>query len=59
MEKWIQNLIAFIRNDTIFDFGTRAIDEVKAIKSDATIEVIQDERFEELRRLGKLFADGQ
>lgn len=59
MEDWIQNLIAFVRDDKAFDFGTRAIDQVKAIKSDATIEVVKDERYEELKKLGELFARGE
>lgn len=56
MDQWIQILVAFVNDDKTYDFGTKAIDEYKALTPDMKIEVKKDARYEELKALGKLFA---
>lgn len=58
MKEWIGILIAFVHNDQSYDFGTRAIDEMKVMTSDDRIEIQKDERFKRLVRLSNVFASG-
>ena len=57
MELWIQQFIAFVNDNQQYDFGTRAIDEMKVATPDGTIEIQNDQRWESLVRLGGVFAN--
>ncbi|KAH7029874.1 Alpha/Beta hydrolase protein [Microdochium trichocladiopsis] len=57
MEDWIQILVRFVQdNRPDYNFGTRAIDEMKMITPEGTIEIRKDPRWEELERIGAIFA---
>ncbi|KAL4965230.1 alpha/beta-hydrolase [Aspergillus stella-maris] len=56
MEGWIKNLVAFVNDDGEFGFGTRGIEEMKAVTPEGKIEVRKDERWEELLAVGEVFA---
>ena len=56
MEDWIQNLVAFVNDDAEFEFGTRRIEEMKVVSPEGRIEVVVDERWEELLKIGQMFA---
>ncbi|KAL4749990.1 hypothetical protein BDW72DRAFT_194348 [Aspergillus terricola var. indicus] len=56
MEDWIENLVAFVNNDTSFAFGTKTVQEMKVVSREGVIEVKNDERWEELLRIGEMFA---
>lgn len=57
MEDWIEQFVAFANDDQQYDFGTRAIDEIKVATPDGTIEIQKDQRWESLVRLGGVFAN--
>lgn len=56
MEDWIQILIAFVNDDTTYKFGTTSIDQIKVMTPEGKIEIRSDERWEELVKLGNIFA---
>lgn len=56
MEEWIQILVAFVNDDRSYDFGTTSVEEMKVATSQGTIEVQQDGRWQELLKLGDVFA---
>lgn len=56
MEDWIQILVAFVNNDGSYDFGTQKMEEMKIATPSGTIEVQNDERWDELVRIGDIFA---
>lgn len=56
MEDWIQILVAFVNDDPTFDFGTRRMEEMKVATPNGTIEVRSDDRWDELVRIGDIFA---
>ncbi|KAL4814269.1 Alpha/Beta hydrolase protein [Aspergillus spinulosporus] len=56
MEDWIENLVAFVNDDTSFAFGTKTVQEMKVVSPEGMIEIKNDERWEELLRVGKIFA---
>lgn len=56
MQDWIQILIAFVNDDEDYEFGTKAVDEMRLATPQATIEVQQDKRWHELVRIGEVFA---
>ncbi|KXJ90352.1 Alpha/Beta hydrolase protein [Microdochium bolleyi] len=57
MEDWIQILVRFVRSDVPgYDFGTRAVDEMKVATPEGTIEIRKDPRWNELARIGEIFA---
>ena len=57
MEDWIRNFVAFVQDDQEYDFGTKAIDEMKVATQQGCIEIQQDARWGELVKLGEVFAD--
>ncbi|CAI7587783.1 unnamed protein product [Penicillium glandicola] len=57
MEGWIESLVAFVNDDQEYDFGTRAIDEMKVATPEAQIEIQKDTRWHELVKLGDIFAN--
>ncbi len=57
MEDWIEQFVAFVNDDQQYDFGTRAIDEIKVATPDGTIEIQKDQRWESLVRIGGVFAN--
>lgn len=57
MEGWIQNFVAFVQDDQEYDFGTETIGEMKVATPQASIEIQKDGRWEELLKLGEVFAD--
>ncbi|KAH7165431.1 Alpha/Beta hydrolase protein [Dactylonectria macrodidyma] len=56
MKEWIEILVAFVNHCEEYDFGTRKLDEMKVVTSQAKIEVEKDERWDEILRIGKVFA---
>ena len=59
MENWIQILVRFVRDDQPdYNFGTREIDEMKVATPECTIQIKKDERWEELAKIGAIFAGG-
>lgn len=56
MEDWIQILIAFVNDDETYKFGTTSIDQMKVMTPEGKIEIRSDERWEELVKLGRIFA---
>lgn len=56
MEDWIQMLAAFVNDDKGYDFGTTSIDQMKVMTPEGKVEIRSDERWEELVKLGSIFA---
>ncbi|KAL4972738.1 Alpha/Beta hydrolase protein [Aspergillus desertorum] len=56
MEEWIKNLVAFVNDDASFEFGTRTVQEMKVVSPEGVIEIENDERWEELLRIGEILA---
>lgn len=56
MEDWIQILVAFVNDDSNYNFGTKLIEEMKVMTPEGAIEVRPDERWSELVNLGIIFA---
>ncbi|KAK1984758.1 Alpha/Beta hydrolase protein [Colletotrichum cereale] len=56
MKNWIQILVAFVNNSETYNFGTKSIEEMKVMTPEGTIEIRQDERWNELVNLGKILA---
>ncbi|RDW93370.1 Carboxylic ester hydrolase [Aspergillus mulundensis] len=56
MEDWIENLVAFVNDKQEFEFGTKTAQEMKVVTPEGRIEVRSDERWEELLRIGEMFA---
>ncbi|KAK4503455.1 hypothetical protein PRZ48_004370 [Zasmidium cellare] len=59
MGEWIKILVAFVDGDEGYEFGTKQIDEVKVATPEGKIEVRKDERWEDLSKLGAVFASGE
>lgn len=57
MEDWIEQFVAFVNDNQEYEFGTRAIDEMKVATPDGTIEIQKDQRWESLLKLGNVFAN--
>ncbi|GLI76984.1 hypothetical protein PoHVEF18_005266 [Penicillium ochrochloron] len=57
MEDWIEQFVAFVKDNQGYEFGTRAIDEIKVATPDGTIEIQKDQRWESLVKLGDVFAN--
>lgn len=58
LEDWISLLVAFVNNDSSYDFGTTSIEQMKVATPRATIEVQQDLQWKDLVELGAIFASG-
>lgn len=58
MRDWIQILVAFVHEDDSYVLGTKLIDEMKVATPDGRIEVLKDDRWDTLTRLGEAFARG-
>lgn len=56
MDEWIKILVAFVNNDKPYDYGTRSINEMKVATPEATVKVETDPQWENLARLGDIFA---
>ncbi|KAF2163797.1 hypothetical protein M409DRAFT_25978 [Zasmidium cellare ATCC 36951] len=56
MEEWIEILVAFVHGDEEYEFGTKRVDEVKVATPEKKIEIWKDERWEDLSKLGGVFA---
>lgn len=56
MEDWIQILIAFVNDDKRYKLGTTSMDQMKVMTPEGKIEIRSDERWEELVKLGNMFA---
>lgn len=57
MEGWIEAFVAFVNDDRDFEFGTRAIDELRVATPQGKIEIQKDVRWNELIKLGEVFAN--
>lgn len=55
MEKWIDTLVAFVKNEKDYDHGTRTVREVVMATPEAGVEVRLDPRWDELVKLGEIF----
>lgn len=56
LKDWIQMLVAFVNDDERYKFGTTSIDQMKVMTPEGEIETRTDERWEELVKLGSIFA---
>ncbi|KAH6691478.1 Alpha/Beta hydrolase protein [Plectosphaerella plurivora] len=56
MQDWIKILVAFVRDDRDFVLGTTSEDEMIVATPQGTVEVLKDERWEELLDIGAMFA---
>ncbi|KAK2063122.1 alpha/beta-hydrolase [Colletotrichum caudatum] len=56
MKDWIEILVAFMNNRETYEFGTNSIQEMKVMTPEGNIEIRQDNRWNELVNLGKIFA---
>lgn len=56
LEDWIQILAAFVNDDNRYKFGTTSIDQMKVMTPEGRVEIRPDERWEELVKLGGIFA---
>lgn len=56
MEDWIGILVAFVNDDNSYEFGTTSVDQMKVMTPEGKIEVQPDGRWEELVKLGNIFA---
>lgn len=56
MEGWIKSFVAFVNDDSVYDFGTQDIDEMKVATPEGKIEIQKDQRWDELVNLGEIFA---
>jgi hypothetical protein len=59
MTDWIRILVAFVNNDETYEFGAKAVQEIKVITPEGTIEVQKDQRWDELVRIGNIFSGGK
>lgn len=57
MEKWIDTLIALVKDEADYDHGTRTVKEVVMATPEAEIEVRLDPRWDELVKLGEIFGN--
>jgi uncharacterized protein YaiE (UPF0345 family) len=57
MEDWIKQFVAFVNDNQEYEFGTRAIDEMKVATPEGSIEIQKDQRWESLVNLGGIFAN--
>ncbi|KAF9883410.1 hypothetical protein FE257_003493 [Aspergillus nanangensis] len=58
MEDWIRILVAFVNNDESYQYGTQTVQEMKVITPAGSIEIQEDERWDELLRIGQIFSGG-
>ncbi|KAJ5653600.1 hypothetical protein N7490_000603 [Penicillium lividum] len=58
MEGWIQSFVAFVNDDPEYEFGTHCIDEMKVATPEGKIKIQKDQRWDELVKLGEVFASG-
>ena len=56
MKEWIEQLGAFVRNDKDYDYGTRKSEELKIVTPNQEIKVQQDEQWQRLVELGRIFS---
>ncbi|KAL1859763.1 hypothetical protein VTK73DRAFT_7459 [Phialemonium thermophilum] len=56
MDEWIKILVAFVQDDEAYDFGTTSVAEWKVATPQATVEIQRDAGWEDLTRLGDVFA---
>jgi hypothetical protein len=56
MDQWIAILVAFVHNDTTYDFGTKFIHEMKVATTMGNIEIQNDTRWDEMLFLSDVFA---
>lgn len=57
MKDWIQILTAFVNDDKEYEFGTTSINQMKVMTPEGGIKILLDERWEELIKIGNIFAD--
>lgn len=57
MQKWIDTLIALVKDEPDYDHGTRTVKEVVMATPEAEIEVRLDPRWDELVKLGEIFGN--
>jgi hypothetical protein len=56
MKDWIDILVAFVNDDTTYQFGTASVEQLKVITPVGSIEIQEDSRWTELIAVGKVFA---
>jgi uncharacterized protein YaiE (UPF0345 family) len=56
MEDWIKILVAFVNDDSDYDFGTKTVEQMIVATPEGRIEMQHDRRWDELERLGEIFA---
>jgi hypothetical protein len=56
LDEWVKILVAFVGGRRDYDFGTKAINELKVLTNNMEIRVERDEKYAELRDLGAVFS---
>lgn len=56
MEDWIRDLVAFMRDEEDYEYGTLQPDSYKVITPEGKIEIQKDQRWEELLKLADVFS---
>lgn len=56
MERWIADLVAFVRNEKDYVYGISRADEVKVMTSDGAIKIEKDVRWQELLTVAGVFS---
>lgn len=55
MQKWIDTLVALVKDEADYDHGTESVKELVMATPEAKIEVCLDPRWDELVKLGEIF----
>lgn len=55
MDDWIKILLALVKDDSSYEYGTKTEKEMKVATPEANIEILPDERWDELVKLGEIF----
>lgn len=55
MGEWIKILVGFVQSDPDYQFGTKSERDLKVATPEAKIEILPDDRWDELVNLGDIF----
>ena len=56
MKDWIDILVAFVNNNTTYQFGTTSVEQMKVVTPAGSIGIQADSRWAKLIAIGKVFA---
>lgn len=55
MDDWIKILVEFVKSNPDYQFGTKTEKDLKVATPEAKIEILPDDRWDELVKLGEIF----